>query len=46
VQQPHRLRWTQQQITDLSGDLITRPFVRVVPLKGARDSFEGRLYRS
>jgi hypothetical protein len=33
----------QQQITDLSGDLITRPFVRVVPLKGARDSSEGRL---
>ena len=33
----------QQQITDLSEDLITRPFVRVVPLKGARDSSEGRL---
>ena len=33
----------QQQITDLSGDLITRPFVRVVPLKGARDFSEGRL---
>lgn len=28
----------QQEITDLSEDLITRPFVRVVPLKGARDS--------
>jgi hypothetical protein len=33
----------QQQITDLSGDLITRPFVRVIPLKGARDSSGGRL---
>jgi integrase/recombinase XerD len=33
----------QQQITDLSEDLITRPFVRVVPLKGARDFSEGRL---
>jgi hypothetical protein len=26
----------QQQLTDLSEDLIARPFVRVVPLKGAR----------
>ena len=33
----------QQQVTDLSQDLITRPFVRVVPLKGARDFSEGRL---
>jgi len=33
----------QQQITDLSENLITRPFVRVVPLKGARDFSEGRL---
>jgi site-specific recombinase XerD len=33
----------QQQITDLSEDLIARPFVRVVPLKGARDFSEGRL---
>ena len=33
----------QQQITDLSEDLIARPFVRVVPLKGARGFSEGRL---
>jgi integrase/recombinase XerD len=33
----------QQQITDLSDDLIARPFVRVVPLKGARDFTQGRL---
>ena len=33
----------QQQVTDLSEDLITRPFVRVVPLKGARDFSAGRL---
>jgi len=33
----------QQQITDLSGDLIPRPFVPVVPLKGAREFWEGRL---
>ncbi len=33
----------QQQITDLSDDLIARPFVRVVPLKGARDFSQGRL---
>jgi len=33
----------QQQITDLSENLIARPFVRVVPLKGARDFSEGRL---
>ena len=33
----------QQQITDLSENLITRPFVRVVPLKGARDFSEGPL---
>jgi integrase/recombinase XerD len=33
----------QQEITDLSEDLITRPFVRVVPLKGVRDFSEGRL---
>ena len=31
----------QQQITDLSEDLIARPFVRVVPLKDARDFSEG-----
>jgi len=33
----------QQQILDLSDDLVARPFVRVVPLKGARDFSEGRL---
>jgi hypothetical protein len=33
----------QQQITDLSEDLIARPFVRVVPLKDGRDFSEGRL---
>jgi hypothetical protein len=33
----------QQEIADLSEDLITRPFVLVVPLKGARDFSEGRL---
>jgi hypothetical protein len=33
----------QQQITDLSADLIARPFVRVIPLKGARDFSGGRL---
>ncbi len=33
----------QQQVTDLSEDLISRPFVRVVPLKGAREFSEGRL---
>jgi integrase len=33
----------QQPITYLSGDSITRPLVRVVPLKGARDSSKGRL---
>lgn len=33
----------QVQVTDLSQDLIARPFVRVVPLKGARDFSEGRL---
>ncbi len=33
----------QLQVTDLSENLIARPFVRVVPLKGARDYSEGRL---
>jgi integrase/recombinase XerD len=33
----------QQEVTDLSEDLIARPFVRVVPLKGARDFSDGRL---
>jgi integrase/recombinase XerD len=31
----------QQQILDLSDDLVARPFVRVVPLKGARDFLAG-----
>jgi integrase/recombinase XerD len=35
----------QQQITDLSEDLIARPFVRVVPLKDGRDFSEGRAGR-
>jgi|SRR5579875_304611 len=38
-----RTEITQLQRGDLSTDLITRPFVRVVPLKGARDSGEGRI---
>jgi integrase/recombinase XerD len=33
----------QQQLGDLSEDLIARPFVRVVPLKGAREFTQGRL---
>jgi site-specific recombinase XerD len=33
----------QQEITDLSEDLIARPYVRVVPLKGAREFSAGRL---
>jgi site-specific recombinase XerD len=33
----------QQEISDLSEDLIARPFVRVVPLKGAREFSQGRL---
>jgi site-specific recombinase XerD len=33
----------QQQVGDLSEDLIAWPFVRVVPLKGAREFTQGRL---
>jgi site-specific recombinase XerD len=33
----------QVQTGDLPGDLIAQPFVRVVPLKGARASGEGRI---
>ena len=33
----------QQQITDLPENVIERPFVRVVPLKGNRSSTQGRL---
>lgn len=36
----------QQQITDLSENLITRPFVRVVPLKGPATSRRGGWCRS
>lgn len=33
----------QQEMEDLPLDLIARPYVRVVPLKGARASAEGRI---
>jgi integrase/recombinase XerD len=38
-----RTELAQQETADLSSDLIARPFVRVVPLKGAREYSEGRL---
>ncbi|HEY1914624.1 MAG TPA: hypothetical protein VGH27_03520 [Streptosporangiaceae bacterium] len=38
-----RAELAQQQTGDLSADLIAQPFVRVVPLKGARASSEGRI---
>jgi site-specific recombinase XerD len=38
-----RTEAAQQHLEDLSADLIARPFVRVVPLKGARSSGEGRI---
>jgi len=38
-----RTELAQQQLTDLSSDLVARPFVRVVPPKGARDCSEGRI---
>jgi integrase/recombinase XerD len=38
-----RTEVVQQQLEDLSADLLARPFVRVVPLKGARSSGEGRI---
>jgi site-specific recombinase XerD len=38
-----RTELVQVQTTDLSADLIQRPFIRVVPLKDARDSGEGRI---
>ena len=38
-----RTELAQQQLGDLSEDLIARPFVRVVPLKGAREFTQGRL---
>jgi integrase/recombinase XerD len=38
-----RAELLQVQTSDLSADLIQRPFLRVVPLKDARDSGEGRI---
>lgn len=38
-----RTELIQLQITDLPADVIAQRFVRVVPLKGARGSTEGRL---
>jgi site-specific recombinase XerD len=38
-----RTELAQLQLGDLSEDLIARPFVRVVPLKGAREFSQGRL---
>jgi site-specific recombinase XerD len=38
-----RTELAEQQLGDLSEDLIARPFVRVVPLKGAREFAQGRL---
>lgn len=34
---------SQIQMSDLSHDLIAQPFIRVIPLKGARASDLGRL---
>jgi site-specific recombinase XerD len=36
-----RTELIQLQTTDLSTDLIARPFVRVVPLKGGREYTDG-----
>ena len=38
-----RTELVQQQTNDLPVDVIAQPFVRVVPLKGARGSTEGRI---
>ena len=38
-----RTELVQQQTADLPVDVIAQPFVRVVPLKGARGSMEGRI---
>ena len=38
-----RTELTQVQMNDLPVDVIAQPFVRVVPLKGARASTEGRI---
>ena len=41
-----RTELVQLQTNDLPVDVIAQPFVRVVPLKGARASVEGRIVRS
>jgi integrase/recombinase XerD len=38
-----RAELVQQRLDDLPVDLIARPYVRVVPLKGARAEEEGRI---
>lgn len=38
-----RMEVVQQELSDLPPDLVARPFVRVVPRKGARAETEGRL---
>jgi integrase/recombinase XerD len=38
-----RTELTQIELHDLSADLIAQPFIRVVPLKGARAQDQGRL---
>jgi integrase len=38
-----RTELIQQRTTDLPVDVIAQPFVRVVPLKGARGATEGRI---
>jgi integrase/recombinase XerD len=38
-----RTELVEIRMGDLSADLIAQPFVRVVPLKGARDSGQGRV---
>ena len=38
-----RTELVQLQTNDLPVDVIAQPFVRVVPLKGARASVEGRI---
>jgi hypothetical protein len=39
-----RMELIQLELTDLSSDLIARPFVRVIPLKAARAYSEGRIH--
>lgn len=38
-----RTELAQMEVSELSADLIARPFARVVPLKGARSYSEGRI---